>query len=183
LPVELTEFELVPYADFVEVSWATASELNNEYFTIERRHEGAEQFEAVATLPGAGTTQNANRYRYNDYSISPGLWYYRIKQTDYDGRYTYSQVKSVEVSGKGLWQVFPNPSDGQDLHVRFTIADVNKPASITVLDAQGKRVHVEYTTVSSLTVPVQLQQKLPAGMYLVIIRTPDDAVQLRWVVR
>jgi hypothetical protein len=183
LPVELTQFELVPYADFVEVSWATASELNNDYFTVERRHEGAEQFEAVATLPGAGTTQNANRYRYNDYSISPGLWYYRIKQTDYDGTYTYSQVKSVEVSGKGLWQVFPNPSDGQDLHVRFTIADVNKPASITVLDAQGKRVHVEYTTVSSLTVPVQLQQKLPAGMYLVIIRTPDDAVQLRWVVR
>ncbi|GIV37589.1 MAG: hypothetical protein KatS3mg032_1968 [Cyclobacteriaceae bacterium] len=183
LPVELTSFNLVVRNGYVEVGWTTASELNNDYFTVERRQDGAEEFEALATLPGAGTTQKQNRYRFEDYSVSPGIWYYRIKQTDFDGTYSYSQVKSVEVSGQGMWQIFPNPSDGQLMNVRFTAADLNKQARISVLDAQGRLVHSEQVTISGLTVPVQFNQKLQAGIYLVVIRTPDDAVQYRWVVR
>lgn len=183
LPVELKSFELVAHADFVEVKWSTASELNNDYFTVERRHEHAEQFEALASIPGAGTTNLEQHYRYEDYAIGPGTWYYRIKQTDFDGSYSYSSVKSVTVSGKGFWQVYPNPSGGDELNIRFTAADFNKTAVVTVLDAQGKRMHIEQATVQSLDVPVRLTQKLPAGIYFVIIRTADDVVRHKWIVR
>lgn len=183
LPVELKSFNLVAHADFVEVSWSTASELNNDYFTIERRHENAEQFEALASIPGAGTTNMEHRYRYEDYAIAPGTWYYRIKQTDLDGSFSYSPVKSVTVSGKGFWQIYPNPSDGDLLSIRFTAADLNKTALITILDAQGKRMHVEQASVQGLDVPVRLTQNLPSGIYFVIIRTADDVVRHKWIVR
>ncbi len=183
LPVELTAFDLTPHGDYVEVKWSTASELNNDFFTVERRHEGAEQFEVLAIVPGAGTTRNVNHYRFEDYSIAPGLWYYRIKQTDFDGSFSYSQIKSVEVSGRGFWQIYPNPSDGQTLNIRFTAADLKKQALIQVLDAQGRQVYRGKTMVNNLNVPVALSQNLPAGMYIVIIRTPDESVQFRWVVR
>lgn len=183
LPVELKSFELITHADFVEVAWSTASELNNDYFTIERKPENGEQFEALASVPGAGTTQTEHRYRYEDYSIAPGTWYYRIKQTDFDGSYSYSPVKSVTVSGRGFWQVYPNPSDGDVLRIRFTAADYNKMAVITVLDAQGKRIHMERTTVQSSDVQVRLSQKLPAGVYLVMVRTADEQSQFKWIVR
>ncbi len=183
LPVELKSFELVAHADFVEVNWSTASELNNDYFTVERRHEHAEQFEALASIPGAGTTNVEQRYRYEDYAIAPGTWYYRIKQTDFDGSYSYSPIKSVTVSGKGFWQVYPNPSEGSVLNIRFTAADFNKTAIITVLDAQGKRMHMEQVSVQGLDVPVRFTQQLPSGVYLVIIRTADDVVRHKWIVR
>ncbi|MDW8332019.1 MAG: T9SS type A sorting domain-containing protein, partial [Cyclobacteriaceae bacterium] len=183
LPVELKSFELVTHADFVEVKWTTASELNNDYFTVERKFEDGEQFEPLASIPGAGTTNTERTYRYEDYSISPGTWYYRIKQTDFDGSYSYSAVKSVKVSGKGLWQVYPNPSDGEVLNIRFTVTDLNKNAVVSIIDTQGKSVHLERVVIRGLDVPVRPAQKLPAGVYLVIIRTSDDVVQQKWIVR
>ncbi|QOI97403.1 MAG: hypothetical protein HRU69_07830 [Flammeovirgaceae bacterium] len=183
LPVEMKSFDLVAHQDFVEVKWSTASELNNDFFTVEKRFEDAEGFTAVADVAGAGTTNRETRYRIEDYSVSPGTWYYRIKQTDYDGTYTYSNVKSVTVSGQGFWQLYPNPSDGSSFTVKLTATELNKPVLITVMDMQGKVVHTENMQVSSLSEEIKLPGKLSQGVYAVIIQSTVSRSQQKLVVR
>jgi hypothetical protein len=183
LPVELKSFELVARGDYVEINWVTASELNNDYFTIERKSEYDEEFEVVTRIPGAGTTNLENRYRIEDYRVAPGTWYYRIKQTDFDGRYSYSPVKSVELTGKGFWQVYPNPVDGERLNIRFTGADLNKTIMVGVFDSQGRQLFMERRVVTDLEMPVIFREKLSPGIYLIVIRAADVTVHHRFIVR
>lgn len=183
LPVEMKSFDLTAQSGFVEVEWTTASELNNDFFTVEKRFEDAESFVPVAEVAGAGTTNRESRYRIEDYSVSPGTWYYRIKQTDFDGTYTYSTVKSVVVSGQGFWQVYPNPSDGTSFTLKLTATEINKPLLITVLDVQGKVVHTEKVQVTSLNEEIKLPRRLSNGMYMVIIQSPVAVHQQKLIVR
>jgi hypothetical protein len=183
LPVEMKSFDLVAHSDYVEVNWSTASELNNDFFTVEKRFEDAESFVPVAEVTGAGTTNRETRYSVEDYSVSPGTWYYRIKQTDYDGTFTYSTVKSVVVSGRGLWQVYPNPSDGTSFSMRLTATELNKPLLVSVVDMQGKVVHAEKIQVTTLNEEINLPSRLSNGVYIVIIQSPVSISQQKLVVR
>lgn len=183
LPVEMKSFDLVANYDYVEVKWSTASELNNDFFTVEKRFEDAESFVPVAEVTGAGTTNRETRYRIEDYSVSPGTWYYRIKQTDYDGTFTYSVVKSVVVSGQGFWQVYPNPSDGTSFSMKLTATELNKPLLVSVVDVQGKVVYTEKVQVTSLNEEIKLPSRLSNGIYVVIIQSPVAVSRQKLVVR
>ncbi|MFN3839853.1 MAG: T9SS type A sorting domain-containing protein, partial [Cyclobacteriaceae bacterium] len=183
LPVEMKSFELAALNNYVEVKWSTASELNNDFFTVEKRFEGSESFVPVTDVPGAGTTNRESRYRIEDFSVSPGIWYYRIKQTDYDGTYTYSAVKSVTVSGQGFWQVYPNPSNGTMFSVKLTATELNKPLMISVVDMQGRIVHSETVVVTSLNEEIKLQNQLSNGVYVVVIQSPVAVSQQKLIVR
>lgn len=183
LPVEMKSFDLIAHADFVEVRWSTASELNNDFFTVEKRSETAESFEAVTDVAGAGTTNRETNYRVEDRSISPGTWYYRIKQTDFDGTYTYSVVKSVSVSGQGLWRLYPNPSNGESFTVQLTGAELDNPVKITIYDMQGKVVYSEMLQVNELNQQVTLPNRLAQGVYMVSIQSPVARAQQKLVVK
>ncbi len=95
LPIELTDFSAANYAGEIALQWVTASELNNDYFTLERSVDGV-NFEAIHYEPGAGNSNEALSYSYSDYVAENGIYYYRLKQTDYDGTATYSDVISVD---------------------------------------------------------------------------------------
>ncbi len=183
LPVEMKSFELVAHPDFVEVKWVTASELNNDFFTIEKRFEDAETFGHVAVVAGAGTTAREMRYRHDDHSVSPGTWYYRIKQTDFDGTFTYSAVKSVAVSGQGFRQVYPNPSNGESFAVKLTASELNRPMILSVVDMQGKVVYTQNIQVNSLTETITLPGRLSHGVYVVVLQSPVAVSRHKLVVR
>lgn len=94
LPIQLLHFNAVAAGEVVNLEWATASETNNDFFTVERS-SNAQHFEAVLQRDGAG---NSNSVRvYNDVDPQPleGLSYYRLKQTDFNGEFSYSQVVPV----------------------------------------------------------------------------------------
>lgn len=96
LPIELIEFNAVRSRQFVELTWETASEKNNNYFTIERSIDGA-SFAPIGTLTGAGNSSNKLSYKLIDSTpIEDKVSYYRLKQTDFDGTYTYSVIVSVK---------------------------------------------------------------------------------------
>ena len=97
LPIELLFFDATPNQRVVDLNWATASELNNDYFTIERSKDGI-TWEALETISGAGTTNQRSEYNSIDALPFAGISYYRLKQTDYDGAYSYSAIKSVYMS-------------------------------------------------------------------------------------
>ena len=94
LPVKLISFNAVLNNKKVNCTWETASEINNDYFTLERSNDGGD-FESIATIKGKGNSSVASHYNFTDYAPLAGTSYYRLKQTDYDGKYTYSDIQKV----------------------------------------------------------------------------------------
>ncbi|HRJ29850.1 MAG TPA: hypothetical protein PLV21_06285 [Cyclobacteriaceae bacterium] len=112
LPVELVYFRanLTP-EKLVNLEWQTASELNNDGFEVERSKDGFD-FTSIARINGAGTTSTKNDYALLDQFPLSGTSYYRLKQIDFDGTYTYSYVVSVK-RGDDPFTVYPNPAGKQ----------------------------------------------------------------------
>ena len=112
LPITLLNFDATynKTKRKVDLAWQTYSEINNDYFTIERTQNG-EDWEFVSTLDGAGFSQGTKSYESEDKAPYEGLSYYRLKQTDFDGNFTYSAIRSVSIdhTEQHAFQVFPNP--------------------------------------------------------------------------
>ncbi len=89
LPIELISFNAMCKNGSVLLTWTTASETNNNYFTIERSRNGKD-FESIAYVTGAGNSKRLNKYTFNDDASMSGNLYYRLKQTDYNGHFSYS---------------------------------------------------------------------------------------------
>jgi len=88
LPVELLSFNTFVNREGVELRWATATEINNDYFTIERSND-LRMWEVLGFVGGSGTTSRPNSYSFTDTQPLAGIGYYRMKQTDFDGQYKY----------------------------------------------------------------------------------------------
>ena len=112
LPVELVYFRasLTP-EKLVNLEWQTASELNNDVFEVERSQDGFD-FTSIARINGAGTTSTKNDYSLLDQFPLSGTSYYRLKQIDFDGSYTYSYLVPVK-RGDDPFTVYPNPAGKQ----------------------------------------------------------------------
>jgi len=111
LSIELISFTAIEQDHTVLINWKTASEINNDYFTIERSID-LNNWQVIGKTAGAGTSNQILSYKLTDENPFPGLSYYRLKQTDYNGESHYSQIESVNFSSELSFQLFPNPSDG-----------------------------------------------------------------------
>lgn len=111
LPIELFSFDLFYENNYVSLNWKTASEIDNAYFTIERWN-GNQKWLEIGELSGAGNSNKINSYEFIDQSPKNGKNYYRIRQTDFNGESSYSQVKFVEKENSidNKTSVSPNPS-------------------------------------------------------------------------
>ena len=95
LPIELLSFYGKSHIYYNELRWVTASEHNNDYFTIEKTRDGT-YFYNVAVIKGAGNSVQKLEYQYLDRDIEDGISYYILKQTDYDGKFKYSDIISID---------------------------------------------------------------------------------------
>ncbi len=110
LPITYKSLEANHYGSYAEINWITASESNNDYFTVQRTLDGV-KFENIETIDGAGNSKEDIRYSYVDSNPYDGVSYYRIKQTDFDGKYKYSDIKAVSNIAKSKELVLaPNPA-------------------------------------------------------------------------
>jgi hypothetical protein len=172
LPIELKEFTATQNNDVVDLRWTTASELNNDFFTIERAVD-IEKFQSIFTIPGNGTTPEENRYFAVDESPLPGRSYYRLKQTDYDGKFSYSDVKMIDFLSTGIpaLRVYPNPVSLQDfLHVEISnTTHLGNKITIKLLDSRGVVVLLkEYPNSSSrFSEKLALPQTMSTGLYII----------------
>ncbi|MGB3616831.1 MAG: LamG domain-containing protein, partial [Catalinimonas sp.] len=94
LPIELTDFSAEVSGDAVVLTWETATEINNAYFTVERSTDG-QHFEAVGQVTGAGNSGQSLSYTWQDVAPPAGRLYYRLKQTDFDGTYAWFTPQEV----------------------------------------------------------------------------------------
>lgn len=109
LPIELVKFNAINNGDRIVIEWTTASETNNDYFIIERS-ENASDFKPIAKIKGVGNNSYDNKYLCFDELPNSDIVYYRLKQVDYDGTFSYSSIVSVLSRNSTLnINVFPNP--------------------------------------------------------------------------
>lgn len=111
LPIELVSFSAEAQQADVKLQWTTASELNNDFFTIQRSQD-AENWEDIIDVKGAGNSNERIEYEIIDGLPYSGVSYYRLKQTDFDKKYSYSGVRRVDVTQAYQLKVYPNPSSG-----------------------------------------------------------------------
>jgi hypothetical protein len=109
LPIELIDFSGTTKGQTIQLLWTTATETNNDYFTIERSSD-ASNFESIINIKGAGNSSDIIHYNALDAQPFYGINYYRLKQTDFDGKYVYSGIISVNALQQSGNAIFPNPA-------------------------------------------------------------------------
>ncbi|MBK6447277.1 MAG: hypothetical protein IPF81_18895 [Bacteroidetes bacterium] len=136
LPIELATFSATLNGKQVDVKWTTQAEINNHFFTIERSSDNV-NFSELGRVEGAGNSTSTNEYAYTDFHPLTGVSYYRLKQTDYDGKCAYFPVSVIRNVRKGTFLVYPNPSTSQVVHLNYG-DDQLKYFTITVQDITGR---------------------------------------------
>ncbi|MES1221134.1 MAG: T9SS type A sorting domain-containing protein [Bacteroidota bacterium] len=163
VPVTLTTFTAKRKNNSVNLEWQTASEFNNRGFEIERKPEGEEGFETIGFEPAKtadGNSSDMLNYSYSDVNISANVSQYRLKQTDLDGKYKYSDILFVKgTTEAGRILIYPNPSAQGTVNVVF---DSFGKKDIQLTDINGK-VQLKWNDYSSGQLQVN---KLRSGVYL-----------------
>jgi hypothetical protein len=174
LPIELLSFDAEKENQSVLLSWQTATETNNDFFTIERS-ANALDWESIAQIKGAGNSNVQLSYNAIDKNPLKGISYYRLKQTDFDGAYTYSKVMAVNRDEKleTPISVYPNPATNR-IQISANQSSMNE---IHIFNMLGQ----EFTAVVSISQSGESQfamdiSSLPIGVY--IIRANDSFVKV-----
>ncbi len=183
LPIELLEFNAVNISNKVEIDWKTASEKNTESFNIERSKDGI-NFETLSTVNASGNSSSILEYTEIDFAPLDGISYYRLKQIDKNGDFSYSSIVPVNYRiNKSSLSIYPNPSLGE-----FTIDLVgmeNKEVLVVIKDISGKEVYskVTITQEGKNLIAIDAEHKLASGTYFVIASSNNDLFSQRIIVK
>lgn len=165
LPVELLSFDAHVINDNVFIEWNTVSEINNDYFTVERS-TNAQDFEIVEVISGAGNSNELISYSLTDFNPYSGISYYRLKQTDFDGGYSYSNIVAVEIISNNeltltAWQ------NGSNLFLSL-ISDIQGQSNTEIFDCSGKLLlnKSEFIENNETIIDIDISGFMP-GMYII----------------
>lgn len=160
LPVEFGEFTLAIVEDAVRLDWTTFTEVNNDYFTIQRSVDGV-RFEDIGRVGGAGFSNNMHEYTFTDDFPLPGILYYRIRQTDFDGKISFSEVRFIR-----------NNTESARGKVRFFYDEIRiqggeEHLDISIYDSSGKLM---YTTSGQPGETFLKIEFLNRGVYILVVQ-------------
>lgn len=176
LPIQLISFEAEAAGDAVQLTWSTASEINNDYFTLERSRDGI-NFQRVTTVTGAGNSNIRLDYRYTDKTPHAGTSYYRLTQTDFNGDFEQFPLRSVYIEAQTTgFDLYPNPSQGQ-VHVRLSGDETS--GTLRVITAEGRVMHT--AQLNDVNHRADLTS-LPPGIYIVLVETDVRAFSKKLVI-
>ncbi len=171
LPVELLYFTAECMGEATQLQWSTASETNNEYFTIERSSD-AVNYEEVAHIQGAGTTSQRNDYSFMVDNNSTAITYYRLRQTDIDGKYEIFAPIAIQCQNEKAAteiSIYPVPANDQ-----VNIFSSNSPMTrIEIYSIMGAKVAEESAEGNQTTLHIG---NLATGVYAVKVFTEDGQV-------
>lgn len=170
LPIQLLDFKAKCGNNSVNIEWETASEINNSFFSMERSYD-AKTWDLIATIPGAGNSNMNHYYSFSDTcNFQKSKKYYRLKQTDYDGKYQYSNTIAlqcaIEISEE--INIYPNPTK-EKFHLEVNSAS-GQFIDLQIFDIQGKEIIRldNFNTNQNVVI-----SNLISGIYLVMIKSPN----------
>ncbi|MFD2515079.1 T9SS type A sorting domain-containing protein [Pontibacter locisalis] len=143
LPIQLAYFTGNTADNKVQLQWVTASEINNDRFEIERSKNGR-NFEKIGTVKGNGNSAQMLRYNFTDANGGSGTVYYRLRQVDYNGEFSYSKVISFSLGNlpeTGIVEAYPNPFNSE-LKMIVTVPSTGE-VSLEIVNTSGKIVYTD----------------------------------------
>jgi len=170
LPIELLFFNGKSEKESIGLSWATATELNNDYFSIEKSTDGI-AWMVLENIPGAGNSTMNLQYTFKDIAPEAGIQYYRLKQTDFDGTFTYSVAIAINFEGSAnanSISIYPNPNASNQLNLRGIGFDLSY--TLEVKKVTGELLYHQTVNTQSIALP-----DLEKGMYLITLYAEGDS--------
>jgi hypothetical protein len=173
LPIELVSFLGKCEDKNVVLSWTTASEINNSFFTIERSNDGI-SYNEIGTVPGAGNSSVMNNYSFTDQSAPAGLTYYRLKQTDFDG--TAESFDAIAVNGCGGGNDHLNAFNNQQGDIIIQInAAADKVHQVVLMNSLGQQVQTaELKSQAGFNSYSISTSSLTSGVYLLSLSSTES---------
>ncbi|UXP33999.1 T9SS type A sorting domain-containing protein [Reichenbachiella agarivorans] len=159
LPVVLLDFTAIRKSDHIYLSWSTSSEVNSDYFEIERSYDGT-KFEGLSQITSHHNSNSIQNYEWPDYAINPTEVYYRLKIVDYDGSYEYSKIVSVSTNLPQQIIVSPNPTNDY-----ISVMSQYEIKKLEVFSISGQK-QMEVMSQNQINL-----QALDKGLYLITVHT------------
>ncbi|HEX4851866.1 MAG TPA: T9SS type A sorting domain-containing protein, partial [Puia sp.] len=167
LPITLISFTAIPEKTDVRLDWETAAETNNDHFTIQRSDD-ATTWADVTNVSAVGNSSTDSYYTAYDQSPLPGTSFYRLKQTDMDGKFTFSAVRKIEFTENASLQIYPNPASDY-----IVISGVNtNMIQVSLFNSSGQRIVVP-TAMNGNKVTLYVSS-IRSGVYFVQIIEGDN---------
>jgi glucuronoarabinoxylan endo-1,4-beta-xylanase len=180
LPIKLINFDAKAQENHVQLNWATSSESNSQGFEIERGENGKE-FSKIGYVKSEANNDKSNeKLAYNFYdhtssSVVGGLLYYRLKQLDLDGKFEYSQIKSVKMETLESIKIYPNPVAD---FLSIEGSNLSQIKSIELLDTKGSSIYKSNFAENK----IDMNNTSP-GIYFLKIEKMDGKVEVRKVLK
>jgi len=172
LPIELLFFNGKQEKESIGLSWATATELGNDYFSIEKSTDGI-RWIVLENIQGAGNSTSNLQYTFEDNAPEDGIQYYRLKQTDFDGTFTYSIAIAINFEGaanRKSISVYPNPNSSNQLNFRGI--GVGLSYTLELKKVTGELLYSQTINANSIALP-----DLEKGMYLITLHAEGNLEQ------
>lgn len=173
LPVTWLYFNATQKSDAILLTWGTAAETNSKYFVVERSSNGNDYQEA-GRVAASGNSAGDQHYSFRDIVPAQQKWFYRLKQTDIDGAFTYSKIVLVQTAEQATARLQPNPVQST---VRIQLPDITQKAALTIYNAAGVLM---FRLIISNMQAVNVQQ-LPAGMYYLQVKQGERLFNLKMI--
>jgi len=171
LPVDLIEFKTECQGENVKLKWRIASQVNNDFFTVQRSHDGI-SFVDLAIIDGAGTSTEEIEYEFLDTNPILGKSYYRLQQTDTDGNSKQFETTESQCGTTASVTIYPNPAS-DSYSVQFENAN-NEPCTITICDPFG-RVVQSITNITSEKIEIDASE-LNKGIYILQVHKNGEMI-------
>jgi hypothetical protein len=184
LPVEWLDVDAKRVNNTHVVSWRTAKEVNVDYYVVERRLANENVFTQIPSkVAAAGNANTVHAYSHIDIDVaSSGVYIYRVKQIDFDGKFTYSKLVSLNHQGDNVIELYPNPARN-DANIQIVLSD-DAEVKVEMYDASSKLVKVIKSSNIQLAGDMIYNANLsdvPAGVYNVIVTIDGVQTQKKFI--
>lgn len=179
LPVQLVNFSCESEHNGVMLTWETSTEKNNRFFTVERSADGI-NFSPIAEMPGAGTSSSERNYSYLDTNAWNGANYYRLRETDFDGRSQVFNITSCNEQRMQAGNIFPNPSNGS---FTVTLGPSVQSTTITITDVIGRTVYTQQFPPSGTYINQSISLPQLKGVYLLRLDNGQKVIVKKLLLR
>ncbi|WP_420581589.1 T9SS type A sorting domain-containing protein [Reichenbachiella sp.] len=182
LPIDLISFTGQLNEDHIRLVWSTASEIDNDYFELERSYDG-ESYKSLGTVSGSGNSNQKMEYSLKDHNYHEGVNYYRLKQVDFDGNFEI--FKPIAISAQNTQQaqlsIYPNPTKSK-LQIRIDGIDNKSKSLVTISDYMGKMVFHETLSPSTKQWSLEnLNTILVPGIYLLQVESGSTILKKKFI--
>ncbi len=175
LPIELMEFNAEVSDAQINLYWKTASEINNDYFSIEKSVD-AENWEAISRIEGVGNSTTEKQYKWVDENPESGVNFYRLRQVDFDGAFNFSKIVSVTFNNEVGFINYPNPVNDQ-LNIEIENGSTNRFSLFNVLG--DKIIETFSTPLSRISINTS---QTSSGIYYLVVENEKGKTESRKII-